>query len=84
MLYTEGTDEMSETNTIKALRIANGLLTDARENLARKWVVKEEASDDDDTVSRIDAEVEHTKASEQYTSIKKLVRTLESLKGERE
>lgn len=77
-------NDKTESNMIKALRIANGLLTDAREDLARKWVVKEEAFDGDDTITRICAEVEHTNASEQYASMKRLVCALENLKGEME
>ena len=74
----------AETNIIKALRIANGLLTDARDNLAKKWVEREESFRGSDTVSRIDAEHEHNKASETYASMKELVITLEKLKEENE
>lgn len=70
----------TETNIIKALRIANGLLTDAREEVAKLWVAREEATEAEDIANK-DARY---KANANFKAIKELVLTLENLKGEKE
>ena len=70
----------AETNIIKALRIANGLLTDAREEVAKLWVAREEATVAEDRANK----GARYKATANYKAVKELVLTLENIKGEKE
>lgn len=70
----------TETNIIKALRIANGLLTEAREEVAKNWAEREVVTPAEDRANKS----KRFKATANFKTAQELVETLENLKGEKE